>query len=323
MLEFDYYRGGDGVYPKHCLGGPKDAMAIPSKEITLTAQQLLSLGHSQEEIVYQLQEEFGRRISVRTLQRWLAEGHIKRPRPKVYNKYLRLEGNWAVGSDIHAPFTDMDLIDKLVLVGMRFNTKNLLICGDYLDQTAFSTFFVQHVADFNYELLVAQEVLEKLSAWYTNIQFTVGNHDLRIMRALEFKLSVKRLYKLIDKNINMSSYPYAKIHNKQTWHITHPDNYSKDPCKVGLQIHYREHCNVGVAHGHAMGWRFAPDGKHIIFDTGGLFKQDEVEYKCLKDTTHGNWNSGFSIIHNDYLYQFPKDHTDWDFWTNFKVRNAA
>ena len=294
-----------------------------SQEVLDVAQEYLNLDFVYQEVAAELTTRFGSYISPKQIDNWIHRGYLVRRRPKVerFDKWLRLNGDWFVAQDFHVPYTDMELVKLLVKMGKKFRCKNLLIPGDFLDQATFSTFYVQHAADFHTELEVARDIFQRLSKWFINIQFTVGNHDQRILKRLEFKLGLKDFHSLINKDIHISSYPYSKIQGKNdTWYITHPKNYSQTPTAVGDRIEHREHCHVGVAHGHAMARRISRSGKHDIFDLGGMFDQELVEYKSLIDTTHPNWNSGFSLIHNDYLYQFPKNRTDWDFWLNLRIK---
>lgn len=289
------------------------------KDLLDKAQTLLDCGLSYSQIASALNSP-ARPVTTDTVSKWIDRGRIKRilPPTRIYNDYLRLSGDWVVSSDYHVPYTDLELVRLMIATAKRFKVRNLLVAGDFLDQTAFSTFFVQEDSDFKEELLGAREIFELLTGWFTNIKFLLGNHDIRLLKVLQFKLKAADFFKMINDKLQLSQYPYCKINNK--WHITHPKNYSKIATRVAYWLNHREQCHVGVAHGHAMGVTYSPSGKEILFDTGGMFSQERVEYKNLVDTTHGNWISGFSIIYKEHLYQFPKLHTDWNFWLGPKIR---
>lgn len=283
------------------------------KELYRKAQSLLDCGLSYSQIASALNSP-ARPVTTDTIGKWVDRRRIKRvlPPTRTYNDYLRLSGDWVVSSDYHIPYTDVELIRLMITTAKKFKVRNLLVAGDFLDQAAFSTFFVQEELDFREELEGAREIFKLLAGWFTNIKFLLGNHDIRLLKLLQFKLGAEDFFKMISDKVQVSQYPYCKINNK--WYITHPKNYSKIATRVAHWLNHREQCHVGVAHGHAMGVTYSPSGREVLFDTGGIFDQTRVEYKNLIDTTHANWISGFSLIYRDYLYQFPKAHTDWEFW---------
>lgn len=289
------------------------------KDLLDKAQTLMDCGTSYFLIASALNSP-ARPVTTDMVAKWVDRGCIKRilPPTRIYNDHLKLSGDWAIASDFHIPYTDVGLVRLLIAMSQKFQVKNLLIPGDFLDQAAFSMFFIQETADFKEELEGAREIFKLLSSWFINIKLLLGNHDIRLLKLLEFKLGPEDFFKMVDAKLRVSQYPYCKINEK--WHITHPKNYSKIATRVAHFLNHREQCHVGVAHGHAMGVTYSPSGKEILFDTGGMFDQKRVEYKNLIDTIHGNWISGFSIIHKDHLYQFPKEHTDFNnFWLKIKI----
>lgn len=240
------------------------------------------------------------------------------PNTRVYTDFLKLQGDFVITSDWHIPYYDADITNKMVSIAERMNVSKIIIAGDFFNQDAFSHYVNNNVNSFGDEAACATEVLDKLCTAFDEIYITTGNHDIRILKLLTYKLQSREFWKMISseigRQIKVSDYPYLRLNEK--WHITHPQNFSIQPTSVARKMNHKYQMSVGVAHGHQMGVTYSPSGTDVLFDTGGMFDQDKIEYSRMCDTTHSEWQTGFSIIKNDYLYQFPKNHTDWDFWQN-------
>lgn len=237
---------------------------------------------------------------------------------KTYNDFWKLEGDFMITSDWHVPYYDADICNKMIQMSEKFGITKLIIAGDFFNQDAFSHYLSRDACSFGEEQHVASEVLDILCTAFDEIYVLTGNHDIRLLKVLSFKLKTDDIWKMVTselgRQIKVSEYPYLKINSK--WHITHPKNFSILPTQVARKMNHKYQQSVGVAHGHAMGITYSPSGNEVLFDTGGMFDQDKVEYSRMCDTTHSEWQTGFSIIKNNFLYQFPKKHTDWDFWLN-------
>jgi hypothetical protein len=238
------------------------------------------------------------------------------PNIKAYNDYWKLSGDFVLTSDWHVPYHDADICNKMIAMAHKFDLNRLIIAGDFFNQDAFSHYLSMDAIDFGEEKAIATDIMEKLCLSFDEIYILTGNHDIRLLKMLSFKLRIEDVWKMvtteIGRQIKISEYPYLKINDK--WHITHPKNFSVMPTSVARRMNHKYQQSVGVAHGHQMGITYSPSGKEVLFDTGGMFDQEKIEYSRMNDTTHSEWQTGFNIIKNDYLYQFPKNHTDWDFW---------
>jgi predicted phosphodiesterase len=237
---------------------------------------------------------------------------------KVYNDYWKLYGDFMLTSDWHLPYYDPDICEKMLAVSEKLGLNKLIIAGDFFNQDAFSHYLNIDTCDFGYEKNVASEILEILCQSFDEIYILTGNHDIRLLKLLAYKLKIEDVWKLVTtelgRQIKVTAYPYLRIND--TWHITHPKNFSILPTSVARKMNHKYQMSIGVAHGHQMGITYSPSGTDVLFDTGGMFDQDKVEYSRMSDTTHCEWQTGFSVIRNNFLYQFPKKHTDWDFWLN-------
>ncbi len=148
------------------------------------------------------------------------------------------------------------------------------------------------------------------------IYWTLGNHDVRMLRALEFGIGLAELAKLVDGTGKMqcSYYRYAIIN--KTWRVSHPKSYSRRGGQVPSILADKFKCSVIGAHGHHWGIQPALNNEYVGIDTGGMFDPTRVDYIMLEDSTHPMWTPGFGIIRNNTYYMFTDNPrlTDWDFW---------
>lgn len=185
------------------------------KDLLAKAQTLMDCGMSYSLMASALDSPT-RLVTTDMISKWIDRGIIKRilPPTRIYNDHLKLSGDWVVSSDYHIPYTDVGLVRLMIATAKKFKTKNLLVAGDFLDQAAFSMFFIQETADFKEELEGAREIFQLLAGWFTNIKFLLGNHDTRLLKLLQFKLGAEDFFKMISDKLQLSQYPYCKINEK-------------------------------------------------------------------------------------------------------------
>jgi len=105
------------------------------------------------------------------------------------------------------------------------------------------------------------------------------------------------------------------ISGENLYRIEHPKNYAKAPGSVARERAEIEEESVLCGHTHHMSWSFAKNGKHQAIDIGHCTRPECRYYIAANGTTrYPKWNAGFWMIRNGYLYPFPKETTDWDFW---------
>ncbi len=67
-------------------------------------------------------------------------------------------------------------------------------------------------------------------------------------------------------------------------------------------------------HGHLGGEGLDISGRFQVADGMGMMDPEKVLYKQMRVNTYPEWRPGFFMLLNNYLYRFPRDSTDWDFW---------
>lgn len=248
---------------------------------------------------------------------------------EVYNQELHLEGDWMLAGDWHTPFYDVVLLEKMVAISKRFGITQIVIPGDLGDLSAFS-YFKDSPRDWKWEKAKLRNLIKALTANFSKVIWLMGNHELRFWRQLQGTGVDEDIFELVVQwesasKIQYSTYSWAIIN--ESWMITHPASYSRLQTRNSFFLaskYMPELMEKGQSpngrygfisyHGHQGGTGFDPSSMIETVDGMGMFDPERVKYKTMRVTTHPNWISGFMMLRNNFLYRFPKNTTDWDFW---------
>lgn len=207
----------------------------------------------------------------------------------------------AVTADYHVPYTSREWVEKLVRISLEQNIKRLIIGGDYFNHDAFNHWFEMGFSvSWEEELVAAQELLNSLLNFFETIYIFLGNHDIRILRRLEERLDMKRVFglildeSLIDTRVFVSNLEYCYTSDKK-WMISHPGSYSRRSTTVSVKMAEKEATNVVCGHGHHLGFAYTNSGKFVAIEGGGMFDKNPP-YRAERSTTNPEWNNGFVIL---------------------------
>ena len=221
-------------------------------------------------------------------------------------------------ADFHIPHTSKEWLQLLCEISDIRKIKTLMIAGDFFDQDQFKIWMNTGVkVDWDTELQAGRELFECLLNQFEKIYFILGNHDIRIFRALGSIFDVKNLFyqlvpiDLVGVRVFPSNIKYAMTEDKN-WIICHPSNYSKQTIKTPLDIIAIEHKNVICAHGHHFGSGNDQSGKYIGADCGGMFSQDSMTYNgSTVKSSHSKWKNGFVLINEKSDLKLYSDGYEW------------
>lgn len=237
-----------------------------------------------------------------------------------YDDYLEIQGDVMVVGDLEIPFHDAELLGYMVAVAMKFGVKQLVVAGDFLAFDEFSNWPSEEgdtkrtLAD---TLWSGGDVLKSLFEWFDEISIIKGNHEQRGTRRKELAL-----FQLMEQtwselgSLNISYYKWCRaVSGGKTFRIEHPGNYSRVPGAVVRDRAEIEQESTLGAHTHHCSWSVTKDGRFEAVDLGHCTRPEQRWYKTVNGTTrHPKWVAGFWMIRKGYLYGFPKDFTDWNFW---------
>jgi hypothetical protein len=266
-------------------------------------------------------------MNPQTLQRRLREHREKKiaqnnlfpfSPTRQYADYLSVKGNdWLVCSDIEIPDHDPYMLLTVLMTGIRFGIKNLIIAGDLIatDQRTLNSWLNTWVegqeTTYEHAIELVQTVLKAFRTHFTTILVLEGNHDDRIARATGGEI---HLGMFLNDLVQYSRYPYLWIESSRGWiKVVHPQNFSQDPITLGQNLYNVEprksHLILGHCHRQQSG--YSPDGQYEIHALGTLRDPSRTRYKAISANKFRQWDQGFLMIRNGYFYPFTRYGTDW------------
>lgn len=246
-----------------------------------------------------------------------------------YNKELRPKGDFMLFGDVHIPFHDDDLLEKMMAIARKFGIKRGVIPGDLLEMDIFKTYPDKHVA-WHYEKTKTRQVLTALLSWFDLLVWLIGNHELRMWKRLQGMGEEEDVFEIVLTkemldHIKYSIYPYAIIND--SWMVCHPKSYSRiqarNPYFLGSKYLVKlieegkgpnDQYGIVAYHGHLGGEGTDISARFQVADGMTMVDPEKVMYQQIKIDTSPKWRPGFAMLLNNYLYRFPKDTTDWNFW---------
>lgn len=282
----------------------------PEKSERLCA--LVDEGYSVHEICERLSEEWGFELTYSQVWERLRNirKHIKRkPKPLPVelprcDKFLRLEGDWALVGDLHCPYVDWELALEMTEHARRKRVRQLLICGDVFDFQSLSSYPVVHPPPTpELETSVARAVMGLWGEWFSVIKVLTGNHDLRLFRALQGQVEDESVLALlmqrldIERNAEWSVYGYCVIETPTgIWRVTHPKNYSRLPLSTAQKLADKHRQHIIMFHGHMTAVGLSASGQHVIASVGCMADPGKLPWVQLVDNTTPAMTQSYALL---------------------------
>ena len=230
-------------------------------------------------------------------------------------------------SDVHLPFYNAELANRMIALARKFGIRTLFLIGDLFDAKGYSRYPTANnisMDDGEYEIDCARQFFTVCATQFDDIYVTIGNHEMRMLNKLERKLQFKTLLRMAlheaelgDTKIHVTEYPRVKmegIDKPSTW-LGHPENYSRIKGNVPRDLATKYQANIITGHTHHLVLTSHISGQYYICESGCLADPSKQEYLAMSFTPHPEWHPGFVMIRNEKPYIF--DHgllTDWNFW---------
>jgi len=234
-----------------------------------------------------------------------------------YNREIRLPlDDYLITCDYHSPYFSIEWHNRSLAVAEKFNIKKLIVIGDLLDFGFASFFYSDNKPSLDQEKDENIRLIQSLIQTFDEIYLLKGNHEDRLGRLTDAKLQARILLELWTKESWQTKFKYSiydKLYIGDEWLLIHPKSYSQISGQVAKKLASKFHKNIINAHGHFLSYGYDVSGKYLAVDMGGMFDVEKIEYKCIKTTTHPEWNTGFGLIKDGHFYFFDKN-TDWNFW---------
>ena len=226
-----------------------------------------------------------------------------KPAPfEIYNKAPKLEGDALIMSDCHVPFHDAAWCNRVITHALKLGIPQLILAGDFADWAAFGIYG-------RLAMVEATEELQALRDFFTAIQDfervveIMGNHEMRLIRLLNYKLGAEELMPLYSSHPNLivSDYHWCTLRSGgQNWRISHPKNAHMTPCSVATKLVAKRNCHVAVGHDHVCGQIRTMNGRHWAISTGVCLMPQKLDYTSLVDNTRWEIAQGALIVQDGY-----------------------
>lgn len=235
-------------------------------------------------------------------------------------------------SDIHLPFEDTPLVQKVISWLETQPLERLILNGDQLDFKSISRYKGARDYPLEDELARGNAFLDQITAAararnpFCEIIWHDGNHEFRLQAYLEREadrlvglknrdgdavVSIPALLNLRERNIRYRTY-HQVTRLPGGLFVEHGDRVSKNSAGTVLNVVRDKGASVAIGHVHRVGAYYKKDrsGLHRGFETGCL---------CITDPDYitedsANWQQGFLVV--DYT-----DETTW--WAQQVVVQAG
>jgi hypothetical protein len=153
------------------------------------------------------------------------------------------------------------------------------------------------------ELAASRTEIKRLEKQFDHIDFVLGNHEGRLLRALETALSPSELMRLLEikeGKWRVSSYYYSVlVSNGERFQIEHPKNTAKFSAWK-LASKYCSHVIMG--HSHQLNFTFDISGKYYAIETGHIVDEDRLAYAAQRHNTNYAHVLGACIVKDGCPY---------------------
>jgi hypothetical protein len=271
------------------------------------------------------------------------------PYPK-YNDPLVMSQDALVLNDLEAPFHHADFVGNCLALAASWGVKGLVLGGDFLHNDALSGFepaFVDDEAriapeladlllaaapkskelaelverhrgekgepDHSEEMERAKTVLLAIGYQFDEIHCILGNHEGRLLRAIQTPLNPNHVLKevgIVD-NPKWKIRPYYFCHvvsGGETFRVTHPKNTAKASAwKLAAKFHQ----HVLMAHNHQVVLQFDPSGKFYAIETGCCVDESRLPYASQRDNAQHAHKLGAVLIRNGHPWLLHEG-SPWD-----------
>ncbi len=232
----------------------------------------------------------------------------------IYNKAPKLEGDTLIMADCHVPFHDAAWCNRVLTYALRRGVQQLILAGDFIDWAAFGIWGRLAEIDARDEIAAAEDFFRALTG-FERVAVLLGNHEMRLIRLLNYKLGAEDLSKLFMSHpgLVVTDYHWCTVRSGgQTWRISHPKNAHMTPCSVARKLVAKNQMtHVAVGHDHVCGKIKTEDGRHWAVSMGVCLMPAKLDYITLVDNTRWQIAQGALIIRGGYPELLTPDCPDY------------
>ncbi|MHC4748309.1 MAG: hypothetical protein ACYTFW_00400 [Planctomycetota bacterium] len=164
---------------------------------------------------------------------------------------------------------------------------------------------------FSRELAETRTVVKIITKQFDEIDFILGNHEQRFMRAIGSAMFPSELMRLVEAGDKWRAEPYFYsylISNGEKFQIEHPKTWAKSsPYKLAAKFQ----CHILQAHSHRWGVDLDPSGNFWAIHMGCIADELKFPYASQRHNTADAHALGAVIVRDGYPYLLSK-RTPWE-----------
>jgi hypothetical protein len=161
------------------------------------------------------------------------------------------------------------------------------------------------------ELSIARKELGRMSHLFDRIDFLLGNHEGRLLRALETTINPDELLRLLSAKDGWRIAPFYYSYLDTPagrFQIEHPKGAAEGTAQ---QLAAKFHNHVIMAHSHLLDFSWDISGKFYAIHAGCCVDENRLAYAAQRHVTKRAHKLGAVIVMNGYPYLLH-DRTDWE-----------
>ena len=166
--------------------------------------------------------------------------------------------------------------------------------------------------DFSAEMGHARRVLTALDQCFDKFVWVLGNHEGRVLRAINSPVNPSELLNLmrLDKGRwTIAPFYYAILKSGgQEFRVTHPKSAADNAARM-LASQFHQHILMG--HSHKMMSDWDPSGKYMAIQMGHCVDENRLAYAAQRDARRNSHKLGAVIVLNGLPYLLH-EHIDWE-----------
>lgn len=232
---------------------------------------------------------------------------IDLPSPLITSNDSRI-----IVADVHVPAMDWGLAEMILETGKKTKIKELDLVGDLFCQDMFSRHpKIVLGPNFRDERNEAKRVMSYWMQHFTTVRFCRGNHDERVINAMDAQITMEELRDLVAPDgkrhqiipsVHIKMYVNSPVSGM--WCLMHQREYSKYPLRIACEYAGELQMNVVCCHQHhnAIG----SYKNFTVADCGCLADASQTAYVELGISRLPPWQPGFLVMKNGKLIPFNK-----------------
>jgi hypothetical protein len=162
------------------------------------------------------------------------------------------------------------------------------------------------------EVGIARKCLVRLGELFDRVDYIIGNHDGRLLSALDSPLFAGALLDMIglhDPKWRIAPYYYSILHSGgETWRIEHPKSAAQNTA-VSLASKYL--CHIAMGHSHSLSHLSDASGNFHAIQMGCCVDESRLPYAAQRSTSGKAHMLGALIIRNGFPYLL-RERIDWE-----------